>query len=94
MEMYDVQIASWLAITPLEMPADFYRWLGVRLFETNPTVISQGYADRLQQIAAVGATGEILAQAQMILKSAYDTLYDPSRRAAYDQWLASQAVVQ
>ncbi|MCC9607979.1 hypothetical protein LOC68_02295 [Blastopirellula sp. JC732] len=91
MEIYDPQIAAWFGITPMELPADYYRWLGVRAFETSAAAITQGYDIRRQQLAQVGATGDALARANAILHGAYYALSDPVGRAAYDQWLVSQA---
>lgn len=79
---------KWLGIAPEEQPADLYRLLGVRRFETDADVIAEG-ADR--QMAHVRTKmGRHVKAAQKLLNeigAAKVRLLDPQRKWEYDQQL-------
>jgi hypothetical protein len=77
---------NWLGIPPHEQPPNFYRLLGVVLFESNPEVIEQA-ADR--QSLRVGAhqsgpQGEMCQQLLSEIAMARFCMVDPQQKAAYD----------
>jgi hypothetical protein len=77
---------NWLGIPVHEQPPNFYRLLGVVLFESNPTVIEQA-ADR--QSLTVGANqggpqGELCQRILSEIAMARYNLLDPRQKANYD----------
>jgi hypothetical protein len=82
----------WLAIPPEDLPANHYRLLGVRLFETNADVID-GAADR--QMAHLrtfqgGKHGELSQRLLNEVAVARVCLLDAKKRAAYDTQLRAR----
>ena len=80
---------NWLGIPAHEQPPNFYRLLGVVLFESNPAVIEQA-ADR--QSLTVGAyqsgpQGELCQRLLSEIAMARFNLLDPQQRASYDSYL-------
>jgi hypothetical protein len=77
---------SWLAIPPEEQPADYYRLLGVRRFESNAEVISNASDQRLSHIRTFQA-GQYANAAQRLLNeisTATRCLLNPELKQKYD----------
>lgn len=87
----------WLGIPPDEQPADYYRLLGVRRFETNADVIDTASQRQIAHVRsfAIGPHGTTAQRVLNELAKARIVLLDPQRRKEYDQrlqkHLASQA---
>jgi len=82
----------WLAIPPEEQPANYYRLLGLRLFESNGDVID-GAADRQMAHLRTFQIGKHAELAQRLLNevaAARVCLLDPGKHAAYDQQLRAR----
>jgi hypothetical protein len=82
----------WLGIPPDEQPANFYRLLGIRLFESSADVIDSA-ADR--QTAHLrtfqgGKHGELTQRILNEVAAARVCLLDAAKRAKYDQQLRAQ----
>ena len=77
---------NWLGIPPHEQPPNFYRLLGVILFESNPQVIEQAADRQSLQIGAYqsGPQGEFCQQLLSEIAMARFCLLDPLQKAAYD----------
>ena len=76
----------WLSISPSEQPANYYRLLGIPLFESDPDVIS-GAADRQMTHVRTFQAGQYSELSQRILNElsqARITLLDPQKKAEYD----------
>ena len=77
---------NWLGIPQHEQPPNFYRLLGVVLFESNPEVIEQ--AADLQSLRVggyqAGPQGELCQQLMTEIAMARFCLLDPQQKAAYD----------
>lgn len=84
---------EWLSIPPEEQPANFYRLLGLKVFEANDKVIASA-ADRQMAHVRTFALGPKAGLAQRVLNElsgARVMLLDPARKAAYDAMLRSAA---
>jgi hypothetical protein len=84
---------EWLSIPPEEQPANFYRLLGLKVFEANEKVISSA-ADRQMAHVRTFALGPKAGLAQRVLNElsgARVMLLEPARKAAYDAMLRSAA---
>ena len=82
----------WLGIPPEEQPANLYRLLGIRLFETSGDVIDNA-ADRQMahlRTIQVGKHGELSQRLLNEVAAARVCLLDPKKRAAYDQQLRAK----
>ena len=82
----------WLSIPASEQPANFYRLLGVALFESDPDVIS-GAADRQMSHVRTFQSGKHSELSQRILNElsqARITLLDQSKKAEYDARLHAE----
>ncbi|MDO4584232.1 MAG: WD40 repeat domain-containing protein [Planctomycetia bacterium] len=80
---------EWLAIPLEDQPANFYRLLGVKDFESNPKII-QNAADRQMAHIRTFQQGKYAAESQKLLNElakARVILLDTARREAYDQAL-------
>jgi hypothetical protein len=80
---------KWLGISPEEQPADHYRLLGLRRFESDPDVIDAA-ADRQMAHLKTYKTGRYGAVSQQILNeisAARICLLNPETKQAYDQRL-------
>ena len=82
----------WFGIPPEDQPADHYRLLGVRRFESNADVIANGMEQRIQflrsrQIGKHQALSQRLANE---VSAAAGCLLDPQQKAAYDLQLRQQ----
>jgi len=83
---------NWLGIPAHEQPANFYRLLGIVLFESNPQVIAQA-ADRQSLLVGANQSGPHDGLCQQLLSEiamAQLCLLDPQRKAAYDAQLQDQ----
>jgi hypothetical protein len=79
----------WLGIPPEEQPANRYRLLGIRAFETNPDVIESA-ADRQMAYLRTLQSGKNARLSQQLLNEVSATrvcLLNPQAKAAYDQQL-------
>ncbi len=87
----------WLGIRDPQRPPNYYRLLGIELFESDPEVISNA-ADRQMAHVRTFQTGKHSAFSQKILNelaAAKICLLNPERKAQYDaQLLAQQAAQQ
>jgi hypothetical protein len=83
----------WLGIPPEEQPANYYRLLGLRLFETSADVIDNA-ADRqmahLRKIQ-VGKHSELSQRLLNEVAAARVCLLDPKKRVAYDRQLRASS---
>jgi formylglycine-generating enzyme required for sulfatase activity len=80
---------TWLGIPPPEQPANFYRLLGIQLFEPNPRVIENA-ADRQMMLLRSFQNGPNSRDSQRLLNevsAASGCLLDPQTRTAYDHQL-------
>ncbi|HUE73512.1 MAG TPA: LamG-like jellyroll fold domain-containing protein [Pirellulaceae bacterium] len=83
---------TWLGIPPEEQPADLYRLLGVRRYESNGDVLTNAMDQRMHYLRSL-QVGKRSALSQKILNevsSAGVVLLDPQRRAEYDQQLKAK----
>lgn len=87
----------WLGIRDPQRPPNYYRLLGIELFESDPEVISNA-ADRQMAHVRTFQTGKHSALSQKILNelaAAKICLLNPEKKAQYDaQLLAQQAAQQ
>lgn len=86
---------KWLGIPPHEQPPNYYRLLGIGLFESDPDVISNA-ADRQMVHVRSFQSGKHSALSQQILNelaAARVCLLDPKKRAEYDEQLRQQLAV-
>ena len=86
---------KWLGIAPDEQPADHYRLLGLKQFESDPDVIENAADQRMSHIRTF-QSGNHSADSQRILNeitSAKLCLLDPQRKAAYDAEVQAQHAV-
>ncbi|MBC8355690.1 MAG: hypothetical protein H8E66_27240 [Planctomycetes bacterium] len=84
---------QWLGIPPAEQPPNYYRLLGVGVFESNPDVISSA-ADRQMAHVKTFQMGQHVAASQRLLSevvAARGCLLNDESRAAYDFELRSAA---
>lgn len=82
----------WLSISPSEQPVNYYRLLGIPLFESDPDVIS-GAADRQMTHVRTFQAGKYSELSQRILNElsqARVTLLDQDKKAEYDAKLRAE----
>lgn len=82
----------WLGIPPEEQPADHYRLLGIRRFESNPDVISNAADQRVRHLRSL-QTGKRQQESQRLLteiSQASGCLLDNTKRNEYDAKLRAQ----
>ncbi len=95
-EQFDPYL-HWLGIRDPQRPPNYYRLLGIELFESDPEVISNA-ADRQMAHVRTFQTGKHSALSQKILNelaAAKICLLNPEKKAQYDaQLLAQQAAQQ
>ncbi|MCD4728520.1 MAG: hypothetical protein K8R46_12705, partial [Pirellulales bacterium] len=80
---------KWLAINPKEQPPNYYRLLGVSLFESDTDVIANAADARMAHVKTF-QTGAHSALSQRILNEialAKVCLLNPQQRSEYDQQL-------
>src|SRR5260221_6156692 len=83
---------KWLGIPPAEQPPNYYRLLGITLFESDPDVIDAA-ADRQMTYIRQCATGEYVKESQQILNelsAARLCLLTPAKKEAYDAELKAR----
>ncbi|MCR4415882.1 MAG: hypothetical protein NUV77_25995 [Thermoguttaceae bacterium] len=87
---------KWLGIPPEEQPPNYYRLLGIALFESDPEVISNA-ADRQMAHVRSYQTGPHALLSQRLLNelsAARICLLDAARKAEYDARLRPQTALQ
>ncbi len=80
---------NWLGIPVHEQPPNFYRLLGVVLFESNPLAIEQASDRQSLRVGAYqsGPQGEMCQQLLSEIARARYCLLDPQQKASYDEYL-------
>jgi hypothetical protein len=80
---------NWLGIAPHEQPPNYYRLLGVVLFESNLDVIQQAASRQSLRVGAyhAGPQGEMCQQLLNEIAVAEFCLLDPRQKAVYDSQL-------
>ncbi|MDO4558410.1 MAG: hypothetical protein Q4C47_05550, partial [Planctomycetia bacterium] len=82
----------WLGIPPGEQPPNYYRLLGIDIFEDQPEVIESA-ADRQMMMLRTFQTGPHSAESQRLLSEVAKArlcLLTPDRHAAYDRRLLDE----
>jgi hypothetical protein len=81
--------SNWLGIPPHEQPPNYYRLLGIVLFESNPRAIEQAADQQSLRVGAyqAGPQGELCQQLMSEIAMAQFCLLDPQQKAAYDAQL-------
>ncbi|MCA9144448.1 MAG: hypothetical protein KDB05_16745 [Planctomycetales bacterium] len=85
---------KWLGIAPTEQPPNYYRLLGLNLFESDLDVIENG-SDRQMAHLRSFQTGPRMRECQQLLNevaAARVTLLDGQKKLAYDQTLRASMV--
>jgi hypothetical protein len=85
---------KWLGIPPDEQPPNYYRLLGIPLFETDAEVIAAA-ADRQMAHVKGFASGPYPAQSQLLLNElarARVTLLHPRQKSVYDKSLKAKGI--
>jgi hypothetical protein len=79
----------WLGIPPDDQPANHYRLLGLRVFETNADVIESAADRQMAHLRTFqgGKHGEMTQRLLNEVAAARICLLDPKKRAAYDERL-------
>jgi len=82
---------QWLGITREEQPANYYRMLGVRLFESDPQVIHAAAERKMAYVRARAAGPQAVQGRQVLaeLAAARQCLSDPQQKAVYDRGLTA-----
>src|SRR4051794_34175954 len=83
---------KWLGIPPAEQPPNYYRLLGVTLFEPHPDVIESAADQRMVHLRSF-QTGQHAAASQKLLNEvsvAKLCLLKPEKKAAYDAKLKAR----
>ena len=83
---------EWLSIPSDERPTNYYRLLGLPLFESNTTVINNA-ADRQMAFVRTFQTGQYSKQSQQLLNElsqARVTLLDKQKKSEYDAKLRAE----
>ncbi len=83
---------EWLGIPPDDQPPNYYRLLGIKLFETDQKVINDAASQRYLHVQSF-QTGDNKAPAARILKEiiiAGVCLLTPDKKAKYDIELAQR----
>ena len=85
----------WLGVPPREQPPNYYRLLGVQLFEPNPDVIEAAADQRMAHLRTF-QTGPRAALSQSLLNevsAARLCLLNPQSRPSYDASLRQQMIL-
>lgn len=80
---------QWLGIPPKDQPTNYYRLLGVEIYESSSDVIASA-ADRQMKHIRSFQTGQRATYAQQLLteiSAAKVTLLNPAKKSAYDAFL-------
>ena len=82
----------WLGIPPEEQPANHYRLLGIKLFETSGDVIDSAADRQMAHLRTFqsGKHGELTQRLLNEVAAVRICLLDPKKRAAYDQQLRAK----
>jgi serine/threonine protein kinase len=80
---------QWLGIPPEEQPPNYYRLLGVDLYESVPAVIERAADHALLHTSMIGRDSPELERVLAAIAAAKNCLLDPHRKVAYDQQLQS-----
>ena len=80
---------KWLGIPLSEQPADYYRLLGIALFESDPDVITGASDQRMQFLRTMqtGKRGKLVDKLLNEIANAKVCLLNKEKKAAYDQKL-------
>ena len=80
---------KWLGIPPAEQPADYYRLLGISLFEQDADVIDNAAQRQISHLRtfAIGPNADLSQQLLNEVAVARATLLSPVRKAEYDRSL-------
>src|SRR5262245_7340846 len=84
---------TWLGIPPEEQPADHYRLLGIRRYESNAEVIVNAADQRMAYLRTFQA-GKRAALSQKLLNeisAAQVCLADPTKKRTYDERLSRES---
>jgi hypothetical protein len=87
---------KWLGIPPQEQPPNYYRLLGIAVFETDPDVIESAADQRMTHLRRY-QTSQYAALSQRLLNevaTARVCLLNPTKRTAYDKQLQKTISVQ
>ncbi len=84
---------KWLGIAADEQPANYYRLLGIRVFESDPDVIASAADQRMVHIRSFqsGQYSRLSQQLLNELSAARVCLLDPEKKADYDERLQGGA---
>ncbi len=87
---------KWLGIPPEEQPPDYYRLLGIKLFEEDVDVIEAAADQRMAHVHTYqhGKYGESCHILLTKLSSARVCLLNPLKKAAYDRMLRQKATLE
>ena len=82
----------WLGIPPEEQPANHYRLLGIKLFESNPDVVENAVDQRMVHLRSfqLGQYADLSQKLLNEVATAKVCLLRPEKKAAYDQQLRQQ----
>ncbi|MDY0168482.1 MAG: formylglycine-generating enzyme family protein [Thermoguttaceae bacterium] len=82
---------KWLGIAADEQPANYYRFLGIRAFESDPDVIASAADQRMVHVRSFqsGQYSELSQRILNELSAARVCLLDAEKKAVYDQQLRS-----
>ena len=82
----------WLGIPPEEQPANHYRLLGIKPFETSGDVIDSAADRQMAHLRTFqsGKHGELTQRLLNEVAAVRICLLDPKKRAAYDQQLRAK----
>lgn len=86
----------WLGIPPDEQPADHYRLLGIKRFETDPAVIETA-ADRQMvhlRTFQIGPQAELSERLLSEVAASRACLLEPAKKAVYDSQLRERGAVE
>ncbi len=84
---------TWLGIPPQDQPPNYYRLLGLELFETNAGAIENAANRQMSQLRAF-STGEYSQQSEQLLNlvaQAKACLLDPEQRSAYEEQIKANS---
>src|ERR1017187_9296437 len=87
---------KWLGIDPEDQPADYYRLLGIKLFQADADVIAHAADKQMAHVRSFQA-GQHSALSQKILNeiaAARICLLSPTNKAVYDKKLREQIASQ
>ena len=86
---------QWLAISPQYQPPNYYRLLGVELFESNSDVILNAAYQRMAHIRSfqIGKHADLSQKLLNELAAAKICLLNPIKKAAYDRQVRQRSAV-